>query len=94
MYVLISVLVVREGSHSDVNTPRSQAQGKAHRAGKYSILDAACIQMQFLYDLVQEVGATAGWVDPAAGARNLVLPNNAFEHVLEFYSLVLSPLPV
>ena len=45
-----------------------QFQGKAFRTDKYSVLDAACVQMQFLYDLLVEVGPSLGWENPVLGA--------------------------
>lgn len=44
-----------------------QYQGKAFKADKYSILDSACVQLQFLYELLLDVGAKAGWQDPVQG---------------------------
>ena len=46
---------------------RRQFQGKSFRTDKYSVLDAACVQMQFLYNLLVEVGPSLGWENPVAG---------------------------
>ncbi len=50
-----------------------QFQGKAFRTDKYSVLDAACVQMQFLYDLLVEVGPSLGWENPVLGALSLLV---------------------
>lgn len=57
------------------NLPPSppQFQGYHFKADKYSILDSACVQLQFLYELLVEVGAKAGWENPEEG-RSLVTP--------------------
>lgn len=48
-------------------TPRLQFQGCSFKADKYSILDSACVQLQFLFELLVEVGGGAGWADPLSG---------------------------
>lgn len=45
-----------------------QYQGRGFRPDKYSILDAACVQLQFMYELLVEVGPSLGWADPVEGA--------------------------
>ena len=48
---------------------RLQFQGRNFRSDKFSILDTACSQLQFLYELVVELGTAAGWENPAEGTH-------------------------
>jgi hypothetical protein len=58
---------VAQNSHGCCGPSTSQHQGRGFRPDKYSILDAACVQLQFMYELLVDVGPSLGWADPVEG---------------------------